>query len=50
MLVSAENLFFELVDNGDTFSKTTLKYVRKEIDTARNRLYDLHEIEKNNDV
>lgn len=46
VLQSSEEIFFELVEKGDNFSKITLKQVRKEIDTARNLLYDLHTIEK----
>ncbi|MCL2074412.1 MAG: sel1 repeat family protein [Marinilabiliaceae bacterium] len=41
-LQSAERIFFELIDAGDPFVEETLKKTRKEIDTARNRLYDLH--------
>jgi TPR repeat protein len=43
-LQSAEEDFFELVEEGDTNSAITLKSVRKEIDTVRNKLYDLHNI------
>ena len=45
VLQSSEEIFFELVEKGDIFSKITLKQVRKEIDTARNMLYNLHGIE-----
>jgi len=44
-LQSAEEDFFELVEEGDTHSAITLKSVRKEIDTVRNKLYDLYDIE-----
>ena len=44
-LQSAEMIFFELIDEGDPFAVTTLEKVKKEIDTGRNRLYELHGIE-----
>jgi TPR repeat protein len=46
MLQSAEKDFFELVESGDPFAEITLKSVRKEIDKARDKLYDLYDIEK----
>jgi len=44
-LQSAEMIFFELIDEGDPFATITLEKVKKEIDTVRNRLYELHGIE-----
>ena len=44
-LQSAEEDFFELVEEGDSHSAIALKSVRKEIDMVRNKLYDLYEIE-----
>jgi LPS O-antigen subunit length determinant protein (WzzB/FepE family) len=43
-LQSAEELFFELLDEGEPFVEETLKKVRKEIDFARNELYDLYRL------
>ena len=45
MLQTAEKDFFELVKKGEKFSAITLKKVKIEIDTARNRLYDLYDIQ-----
>jgi len=45
MLQQAEKGLFELIiEEGDIFAGITLRSVRKEIDTVRNRLYDLYEI------
>jgi hypothetical protein len=44
-LHSAEEDFFELIEEGDPFAAITLKKVCKELDEVRKKLYDLHGIE-----
>ena len=44
-LQSSERIFFELMDADDPHVETTLGKVRKEVDSVRNRLYDLYHIE-----
>jgi TPR repeat protein len=43
-LQSAERILFELMEIGEPFVEVTLRKTRKKIDTARNRLYELHRL------